>query len=558
MNDRRMDDQFDFPLLPSDFDVQISEEAFLEELDKSINPFLRGDLQFSQYLRGESLEGMYQNGYQLPGKPIDEKQQPCGNPTSVRNEQQYILNNVRSGGSEQNLLCDGPRNEVTDSEQSRDQRFADTLSNLCEWMTPFVSKSTRKNTKWALTYFNAWRQHYNRVSKNVCPQLEAIEEERELCHWLTCFVLGTRSANGKEYLPRTITMLLSGLHRHIVDKNPSGEHLNFMNKRNPAYRGLWSACDRLFRELRAKGIRAKPKTAAIITFVEEDTLWKKGILGMDTPRSLLNAVFYLNGKNFHLRGGDEHKFLRISQLQYHRDPERYEYVEGGSKNHPGGLDEVMSHAGNKIVPIMANSGDRCHVCILNKYLSKIPPAAFQHDYFYLRPVKQVGSDGFWYTTQVVGRNTLAKMVPNMFVEAGIEKNATNHSLRSTGTSQLFCAGVPEKIIMQRTGHKSLDGVCAYERTSGEQQMAVSKILTEQNGRQSGQFNDVVGSIEKEKKYIPVKNENTVPETEQVMNVNPRMFVPSDANSSSKGVMSLLCRVQSNHSWTVLTNLWQRT
>ena len=35
---------------------------------------------------------------------------------------------------------------------------------------------------------------------------------------------------------------------------------------------------------------------------------------------------------------------------------------------------------------------------------------------------------------------------------------TNHSLRATAASELFCANVPEKLIQERTGHKSLQAL----------------------------------------------------------------------------------------------------
>ena len=273
----------------------------------------------------------------------------------------------------------------------------------------------------------------------------------------------------------------------------------------------------MFRQLRGKGIGSKPKTAAVILTEDENPLWEKGILGSATPKALLNAVFYLNGKNFHLRGGDEHEFLRISQLQYYQHPERYEYVEGGSKNHSGRVHEIMSSDRNKIVPIIANeqAQDRCHVRILQKYLSKIPPTAYQHDYFYLRPVKEFTDDGYWYTSQVIGKNTLSKTVSNMVFQAGIKKVVTNHSLRASGTTELYRCGVPKKIIMERTGHKSVDGVRVYERTSVEQHLAVSKILTDQNKQESGGFNDVVKELEKknnekEHSHTDSGSENEVP------------------------------------------------
>ena len=49
-----------------------------------------------------------------------------------------------------------------------------------------------------------------------------------------------------------------------------------------------------------------------------------GTLGTGSP-SLMNAVFYNNGKILCLRGGEEHRKLKISQFQFDSD-EGGEYV----------------------------------------------------------------------------------------------------------------------------------------------------------------------------------------------------------------------------------------
>jgi hypothetical protein len=64
----------------------------------------------------------------------------------------------------------------------------------------------------------------------------------------------------------------------------------------------------------------------------------------------------------------------------------------------------------------------------------------------------------------------------MFEEAHIAGKKTNHSLRVTGASALFAAGVPERVIQQRTGHRSLDGLRTYERVTEDQNIEVSNIL----------------------------------------------------------------------------------
>ena len=135
---------------------------------------------------------------------------------------------------------------------------------------------------------------------------------------------------------------------------------------------------------------------------------------------------------------------------------------------------------NKIVPVYANSeaGDRCHVKQLDTYFSKIPDQARQLDIFYLRPLGNIPDDPTrpWFAATPVGENKLGAMVKDMFTEVGIV-NKTNHGLRATGATNLYTANVSEKLIQQRTGHRSVKALCIYERTTGEQELAVSKILT---------------------------------------------------------------------------------
>lgn len=45
------------------------------------------------------------------------------------------------------------------------------------------------------------------------------------------------------------------------------------------------------------------------------------------------------------------------------------------------------------------------------------------------------------------------MVKKMFEQIGVE-GKTNHSLRATGATRLFEVNVPEKLIKERTGHRS--------------------------------------------------------------------------------------------------------
>ena len=79
------------------------------------------------------------------------------------------------------------------------------------------------------------------------------------------------------------------------------------------------------------------------------------------------------------------------------------------------------------------------------------------------------------TMQHCGRNFLATVVKTVCEKAGIQ-GKTNHSLHATGATRLFAVNVLEKLIQERTGHRSTTALCMYERTSSQQQMSVSSII----------------------------------------------------------------------------------
>ena len=65
----------------------------------------------------------------------------------------------------------------------------------------------------------------------------------------------------------------------------------------------------------------------------------------------------------------------------------------------------------------------------------------------------------------------------MCKKGGIQGYKTNHSLRATAATRLYASGVGEQLVMERTGHRSIEGIRSYKRTSNDQQEAVSDILS---------------------------------------------------------------------------------
>ena len=106
--------------------------------------------------------------------------------------------------------------------------------------------NTSKNTKWALKNFEEWRMARNSSVPNdeVPPSLLTDHNPIQLNKWLSRFVIETRKNKGKQYPPSTIHQLLTGILRHMRESNPQAP--NFLDKKNPTFRGLHGTLDNLF------------------------------------------------------------------------------------------------------------------------------------------------------------------------------------------------------------------------------------------------------------------------------------------------------------------------
>ena len=60
-----------------------------------------------------------------------------------------------------------------------------------------------------------------------------------------------------------------------------------------------------------------------------------------------------------------------------------------------------------------------------------------------------------YTTVLIGKNKLSEMVKTMAQGSKLAKPVTIHSLRAYVVTKMFASNVPEKLIMERSGHRSI-------------------------------------------------------------------------------------------------------
>ena len=74
------------------------------------------------------------------------------------------------------------------------------------------------------------------------------------------------------------------------------------------------------------------------------------------------------------------------------------------------------------------------------------------------------------------------MLSKMCERVGLKGHKTNHSLRATLATRLHNANVDEQVSMEMTGHKSVQGIRQYKRTSALQIQEASVNIDVQNAK----------------------------------------------------------------------------
>ena len=104
----------------------------------------------------------------------------------------------------------------------------------------------------------------------------------------------------------------------------------------------------------------------------------------------------------------------------------------------------------------------------------------------LKPLKNATPTCWYSSEQPLGHNTLSNTISRLCNKGGIHGYKTNHSLRVTNATRLYASRMDEQMVMERTGHRSLEGVRTYKRTSSEQQVALSDVLNRAKKPATGQ------------------------------------------------------------------------
>ena len=290
-----------------------------------------------------------------------------------KDEANHPLSTVKNVEIKKGSTSHSPPNPaLSEVPPSKKPRFAPPLQpeDLKNLEKPVVPKKTKQATHWAIRVFNDWISERNSKTSSMfqCPSDLLVKPYPPaiLDQWLAAFIIEVRKADGNHYTPDSLQCILAGVQRHLRE-NLGRNAPNIIDKKNDLFPLKRHALDQQLRFLRKNGIGVQKKRAPVITREVEDQLWASGTLGLDSPTSLLNAIFFLNGNKFVLRGVSEHYNLRFGSIHYSDNPDHIHYVEHGSKNNSGGLEEHNLTVKNVVINAVPRS-TRCHVKVYREYL----------------------------------------------------------------------------------------------------------------------------------------------------------------------------------------------
>ena len=129
----------------------------------------------------------------------------------------------------------------------------------------------------------------------------------------------------------------------------------------------------------------------------------------------------------------------------------------------------------KLFTIMSTQlGPNCVMLVCNKKCVQLCPRSTESNAFYLQPSKKPTATS-WFINKPVGHNTLQNTMLRLYNLAG---------LQGFYTMMLYNSGVDEQLVMETTGHISLEGVRSYKPTHTTKgigvQVNMSTCLTLQN------------------------------------------------------------------------------
>ncbi|XP_015773759.1 PREDICTED: zinc finger MYM-type protein 2-like [Acropora digitifera] len=294
---------------------------------------------------------------------------------------------------------------------------------------------------------------------------------KELNEYISEFIIAVRRTDGEEFEPFSLRGLICSFNRHLkACKYPCSVF------EDGQFEQVRQALEARRKALKNDGKGNKPKAAEAITDEEVNILYDKQLLGISNAEALLNTMWFMNTKQFGLRGCDEHRRMKWGGIQLLRDvngAEYLEFLERQTKTRTGAEPRNVRAVKPKAYSFANGSPNRDPLFVYKVYTEKRPSSMTDSDSPFYLGVNHTKNptEKLWFKASAMGVNKLNSLLQTMADEAGFDdkRRLTNHSARKTMIQKLNDNNIPPTYIMQLFGHGNVQNVNNYSTVSNEQQ-----------------------------------------------------------------------------------------
>ena len=186
----------------------------------------------------------------------------------------------------------------------------------------------------------------------------------ELQEIIKKFALAVRKKNGEEYEPPSLRAFIESIDRNLRKNNYGFSVLN-----DKEFHEVQDILKKKQKQLKSIGKGNRPNAADPLSDEDIDTSYSRKVLGIHSPRALLNTLWINNCTFFGMRPGKEHRDLCWGDLQLKTDSEGNRFIkfniERQTKTRTGENPRNIREKKPKMYEDKSNA-DRCPV---NTYLA---------------------------------------------------------------------------------------------------------------------------------------------------------------------------------------------
>jgi hypothetical protein len=349
--------------------------------------------------------------------------------------------------------------------------------------TVFIQENENQNTlRKTLAHVKLLQEFLGAKYKVKTPM--HLIQPADLNKYVTDFIVNVRKIGGEEYEPCSLRSFVSSfdrqLKRHKYTTQIMSNSIEFSESRE--------ALRMKQRDLKSQGKGSRPNKADPLTDEEIQQLYASDQLGIKTPQSLINTMWYLNTLHFGIRGGcEEHRNICWGDIVLKNDPiSKFDYLEYHERTTKTRTGEDLRNT-RACPPRMYATPDNRERCPVHTYIcyQARRPEDFcnQNDPFYLAPVTNNLSPSLterWFLRGPVGANKLQSLMRKMAKKANLPKNKriTNTSVRKTLVQKMTDRNVPDSLQVYVTGHKNPSSLNNYRTLNDSHKYAISSILSD--------------------------------------------------------------------------------